>query len=173
MRKSDDNASSSCNSYQSSKFEDNKAASYRNSNIVNLKNVKTYIVNDNVDKTFNNKISRPMDIDNFEIEKNLLCNKIIENDKLIGYEKYDNCKTVFTKNGVISKINENPENSLMHSRLFSSTISPNSSVEMFEYDKTKDFNLNRNADCPNFLPNIVKELKCFQSSNIDNENATP
>ena len=57
----------------------------------------------------------------------------------------------------------------MHSRLFSSTISPNSSVEMFEYDKTKDFNLNRNADCPNFLPNIVKELKCFQSSNIDEQ----
>ena len=172
MSKSDDNASNSCNHYQSGKFEDNKAASYRNTNIGNLKNYKNYNVNYNFDKTFN-KISRPVDIDNFEIEKKLLCNKIIENDKLIGYEKHDNCKTVFTKNGVISKINENPENSLMHSRLFSSTVSPNSSVEMFEYDRTKDFNLNRNADCPNFLPNIVKELKCFQLSNIDEENATP
>lgn len=78
MSKSDDNASNSCNHYQSGKLENKKAASYHNTHFANLKNYKNYVVNDNFDDFFDNKISYPVDIENFEIEISLFCNEIID-----------------------------------------------------------------------------------------------
>ena len=138
-------------------------------NIENTKIEENVPLNENINKISDRKYIQLIHIDNGEMKNHCKHEKIIENDKLISFKKLDNCDTVFTKVGSMSNKNSNPENSLTHSRLFSSCVSPDSSVELFESEKAKDIKLNRNADCPHFLPNIVKELKHFQLSTIDED----
>ena len=158
------------NDHQSLRLATKHTALGHFKNIENIKNDEIVFAYDNFDKLFDGNNHQLVDINNFDM-KNYSSSPgtIIEEGKLPNCNKFDNCETVFTKIGNLANKNGNPENSLTHSRLFSSTASPNSSVELFEYERSKDIKLNRNADCPDFLPNIVKELKCFQLSKIDEE----
>ena len=176
MSKSDDNASNFLdNHHHSVKLKRTKSASCLSNNTVSIKNIEKVknsekiSVYDNLNKNADGNNNQLIDINDNKIQQQSLRSRKAHTKGFINHEMYDDHETVFTHNGNMSNKYGNPENSLIHSRVFSSNESPNSSVEMFEYDKTKDFNLNRNADCPNFLPNIVKELKCFQSSNIDEQ----
>jgi hypothetical protein len=168
----DDYASNSLNERHSYRLGTKQSSSNFIKNIENIKNDEIPVVSDDYEKLLVGKNYHSVDMNNYDVRNNLSSrDKMIENEKLINYKKYfeSNCETVFTKLGNIQNKNGNPENSLIHSRLFSSSGSPNSSVELFENEKTRDMKLNRNADCPDFLPNIVKELKCFQLSKIDEE----
>lgn len=168
----DDYASNSLNDRHSYRLGTKQSPSNFIKNIENIKNDEIFVVSDNYEKLLDGKNYQSVDMNNYDAKNNLSSrDKMIENEKLINYKKHfeSNCETVFTKLGNIQNKNGNPENSLIHSRLFSSAGSPNSSVELFENEKTRDMKLNRNADCPDFLPNIVKELKCFQLSKIDEE----
>ena len=178
MSKSDDNASTSFDDNQCVELKRTKSASClsTNKNTVSIKNSEkvknseNVSVYDNFKKNVDGNNNQLLDVNNNKTKNKSLRNRKTHTKGFINQEMYDDRETVFTQNGNnMSNEYGNPENSLIHSRVFSSNESPSSSVKMFEYDRTKDFNLNRNADCPNFLPNIVKELKCFQSSSIDEQ----
>ena len=122
-------------------------------NIENIKSDEITIVSDNFEKLLDNRNyqSVDMNMNNYDVKSNLSSrDKMTENEKLINFKKYfeNNCETVFTKLGNIQHKNENPEDSLIHSRLFSSAGSPNSCAELFGNEKARDMKLNRNADCP-------------------------
>lgn len=169
--KNDDNATSCLNERQSMSLERIKSALRLPANIENTKIEEIVTLNDNINKISDSKNPQLIHVDNSELKTHLKHDKISENDKLNSFKKLDNCETVFTKIGNMSNKNgnSNPSNSLTHSRLFSSCVSPDSSVELFKSDKATDIKLNRNADCPHFLPNIVKELRYFQLSRIDED----
>ena len=176
VSKSDDNASNSFDDDKSVKLKRTKSASCLgiNTNTVSIKssekvkNSEKISVYDNLNKNIDGNNNQLFDANDNKIRNKSLRNRKAHTKGFINQEMYDDRETVFTQNGNnVSDKYGNPGNSLIHSRVFSSNESPNSSVEMFEYNRTKDFNLNRNADCPNFLPDIVKELNCFQSSSID------
>ena len=170
--KSDGNATSCLNEHQNMGLERIKSALRLPKNIENTKIEENVILNDNMNKISDSKNHQLIHIDNSELKNHLKHDKISENDKSFSLKKLENnCETVFTKIGSMSNknSNSNPSNSLTHSRLFSACVSPDSSVELFESEKAKDIKLNRNADCPHFLPSIVKELKYFQLSRIDED----